>query len=146
MDEESLVPRAEVSVSVPAGSLPGPLRDAFAPADDVPPVAAQRTSQTNAAKLQSEKVVIAAPLSYAGSAARIWRLTGVVANPFARMGLGVAALILIASAWVFVTTWYLFFGLFLVPYRLLRRGQRKRKRESLQHRELISAIQTRDGS
>ena len=31
----------------------------------------------------------------------------------------------------------------LVPYRLIRRGSRKRKREALQHREVIAAIQTR---
>jgi hypothetical protein len=48
---------------VPAGSLPGPIRDAFAPADDLPPVPAQRASHTHAAKLESEKVVIAEPLS-----------------------------------------------------------------------------------
>ena len=47
-------------------------------------------------------------------------------------------------AWLFVTSWYLFFGIFLVPYRLIRRGQRKRKREALQHRETLAAITHRD--
>ena len=55
-----------------------------------------------------------------------------------------AAMILIASAWCFVTAWYLIWGLWLVPYRLIRRGSRKRKREALQHREMIAAIQSRD--
>jgi hypothetical protein len=32
----------------------------------------------------------------------------------------------------------------LVPYRLIRRGSRKRKRQALQHREMLSAIQTRN--
>jgi hypothetical protein len=115
-----------------------------APNTAPPPVVAQRTSHVNAAKLQSEKVVVGAPLSYAGSAARIWKLTGVVAQPAARFGLGAVAVVLIAFAWVFVTSWYLIFGLFLVPYRLIRRGQRKRKREALQHRETIAAISRRD--
>jgi hypothetical protein len=66
-----------------------------------------RTSQVNAAKLESEKIVLAAPLSYAGSAARIWRLTGLTANAWGRIGLGIAAILLIAWAWIFVTGWYL---------------------------------------
>lgn len=144
MPDDELIPRADLEISIERASIPGPLRDALAPGTDEPPVPAQRASNINRAKLESEKVVLSAPLSYTGSAARIWRLTGVVANPWARVGLGVAAVILIAGAWCFVTAWYLVFGLMLVPYRVLRRGQRKRKRENLQHRELLSAMQTRD--
>jgi hypothetical protein len=44
-------------------------------------------------------------------------------------------------AWIFVTAWYLVWGLLLVPYRLLRRGARKRKAEALRHREMMGAIQ-----
>jgi hypothetical protein len=136
-------PKAEVAVSVDADALPAPVRDALAPATAAPPVAAQRSSHMNAAKLESEKIVVAAPLSYAGSAGRIWKLTGISANVGARIGLAIAAIILIAGAWCFVTAWYLTWGLLLVPYRLIRRGSRKRKREALQHRELISAVQSR---
>jgi hypothetical protein len=143
-DDDRLIPRADVSVSVDADALPGPIRNALAPNVEEPPVPAQRSSHLNRSKLESEKVVIAAPLSYAGSAARIWKLTGVVPNPWARVGLGVAAVLLICCAWVFVTGWYFFFGLLLVPYRVVRRGQRKHKREALQHRELLSAIESRD--
>ena len=39
-----------------------------------------------------------------------------------------------------IVGWYLLFGLFLVPYRLLRRGARKRKSEALRHREMLGAI------
>jgi hypothetical protein len=133
-------PKAEVTVSVDADTLPTPMKDALAPATAAPPVPAQRTSHVNAAKLESEKVVLAAPLSYAGSAARIWKLTGITDNAPARVALGVAALILIIGAWCFVTAWYLVWGLLLVPYRLMRRGSRKRKRENLQHRELLTAV------
>jgi hypothetical protein len=115
-----------------------------APNTAPPPVAAQSSSHVNAAKLQSEKVVVAAPVSYAGSAARIWKLTGVAAQPAARIGLGLVAVVLVVLAWTVVTGWYVLFGILLVPYRLIRRGQRKRKREALQHRETIAAITRRD--
>ena len=141
---EDLVPKGEMKLEVDESTLPAPLRDALAPDTEPPPVAAQRASHTNAAKLESEKVVLAAPLSYAGSAARIWKLTGIIANTSGRVGLAIAAVLLIACAWIFVTAWYLTWGLLLVPYRLIRRGSRKRKREALQHREMIAAIQSRD--
>lgn len=43
--------------------------------------------------------------------------------------------------WVFVTCWYAIFGLLLVPYRLIRRSDRQRKRDALQHREILAAAQ-----
>jgi hypothetical protein len=143
---EALVPRAEVAVSVDVEGLPAPIKDALVPATGAPPVAAQRASHVNAAKLESEKVVVAAPLSYAGSAGRIWKLTGMSDAAPARVGLALVAMILIVGAWTFVTAWYLTWGLFLVPYRLIRRSSRKRKREALQHREMMSAIQSRNDS
>ena len=130
-------------MSVDAEALPAPIRNALTPDVSEPPVSAQRSSHVNAAKLESEKVVLAAPLSYAGSAARIWKLTGISSNVWARIALAIAAILLIVGAWGFVTVWYLIWGLLLVPYRLIRRGSRKRKREALQHREVIAAIQTR---
>jgi hypothetical protein len=132
-------PKAEIAVTVDAAQVPQPVREALAA-----PVKAQRMTGVHAGQLESEKVVIAAPLSYAGSAGRLWKLTGVTDNMPARVGLGLLALLLIAFAWLVVTGWYVFFGLLLLPYRLIRRGQRKRKRESLQHREMIAAIKDRD--
>jgi hypothetical protein len=35
----------------------------------------------------------------------------------------------------------LIFGLWLVPYRLLRRGARKRKAEAKRHRELLATLE-----
>jgi hypothetical protein len=120
-----------------ADALPAPIKDALVPATAAPPVAAQ---------LESEKVVVAAPLSYAGSAGRIWKLTGMSEAAPVRIGLALIAIILILGAWAFVTAWYLTWGLLLVPYRLIRRGSRKRKREALQHREMLAAIQSRNDS
>ena len=98
----------------------------------------------HAAKLESEKVVVAAPLSLAGSAARIWKLTGCTTNPYGRIGLGVLAILLIAFAWSGVLVWYMTWGIVLVPYRLIRRGSRKRKRQALQHREMLAALGDRN--
>jgi hypothetical protein len=141
---EEIVPKAEVAVTVDPETLPAPVKDALVPGTGAPPVPAQRASHVNAAKLESEKIVVAAPLSYAGSAARIWKLTGVSDNAAGRVVLALAAILLIAGAWSFVTAWYLVWGIFLVPYRLIRRGSRKRKREALQHREMLAAINGRD--
>lgn len=78
-------------------------------------------------------------MSFHGSAVRIWRLTsgseGVV-----KFALGTLAVTLILCAWTLVLCWYILFGLLLVPYRLIRRGSRKRKQQALQHREMLAAI------
>jgi hypothetical protein len=90
-------------------------------------------------KFRSEQVVVSAPLSFAGSAQRIWRLTDQDA-PALKYGLIPVALVLIACAWTVVIFWYCFFGLLLVPYRLIRRGNRKDKVRAMQHREQLEAL------
>jgi hypothetical protein len=50
-------------------------------------------------------------------------------------------IVLVVVVWLLVTVWYLTWGFALVPYRLLRRGARKRKAEALRHREILGAIQ-----
>jgi hypothetical protein len=92
---------------------------------------------TTPARLSSEEVVISAPMSFTGSAQRL----PVAESTAPRVGLVVVALLLIVLAWSVVLSWYLFFGLLLVPYRLLRRGSRKRRRQALQHRELLATMQ-----
>lgn len=91
-------------------------------------------------RLASERVVVQAPMSFVGSAARIWKLTD--AGPPAMKAATVPiAVMLVLLAWCVVCCWYLVFGLFLVPYRLLRRGSRKRKRDTLRHQETLRAIE-----
>lgn len=116
---------------------------AHLPPVESPPVAAQPHAPSQASKLQSEKVVVAAPLSFAGSAARIWKLVRLRPEPAARAGLGILAVLLIVVAWTCVLAWYAIFGLLLVPYRMVRRGSRQRKRQALQHREMMAAVQGR---
>lgn len=93
-------------------------------------------------KLQSEKIILASPLSFIGSAKRIWHMTEtggalkIVAIPM--------AIILIVFAWVIVSIWYviiyIIFGVLCIPYRLLRRSDRKQKQEKLRHREILDTI------
>ena len=94
-------------------------------------------------KLASEKVVISAPFSFAGSAQRIWKMTN-VDNPFLKFILALIAIVFIMFAWMFVACWYfvmyVLFGILFIPWRLLRRGSRKRKQERLRHREVLDAI------
>jgi hypothetical protein len=99
------------------------------------------TSSTAPARLASEDVIINAPMSYVGSAQRIMRLRRRAEGGSKLAAITVVAILLILVAWAFVTAWYLIWGLWLVPYRLLRRGARKRKAEAIRHRELMGTIQ-----
>ena len=97
-------------------------------------------------KLSSEKVVVAAPMSFVGSAQRIWKIAD-VSNAALKWLLCVpGVLVLISVAWTVIACWYLIFGLWLVPYRLLRRSARKNKRDKLRHQEVLTAIEKRESN
>lgn len=85
----------------------------------------------------SEKIVIEAPMSYAGSRKRIMGLSDNLAIKL----LLLVPLVLIA--WCFVFVWYLIFGILVFPYRLIRRGSRKQKKADAQHREILEALNRR---
>lgn len=95
-------------------------------------------------RLASEDVIINAPMSYTGSAQRITRLRRRGRSTPALVALTVLAIVLVVFAWVAVTGWYLvsfvLLGLITIPYRLLRRGARKRKAEARRHREVLDAM------
>jgi len=93
------------------------------------------------ARLASEDVIISAPMSYAGSAQRIFRLRRRAHTQQALVTVTAVVIVLVILVWVLVTVWYLTWGILLVPYRLLRRGARKRTAEMIRHRELLGAIQ-----
>lgn len=82
----------------------------------------------------SESVILEAPMSFAGSARRIWRWSS---NALVQW---LILLPVVLMAWVCVTLWYVVFGLWLVPYRLVRRSQRKHRREELRHAETLEAL------
>jgi len=97
-----------------------------------------------AASLASERVIINAPMSFAGAAQRTFRLAGRPSQTWVKwlLRLTVAPLML-APWWAFVLAWYLAFSVLLIPYRVLRRGARKRKKEALRHREMLAAIEAK---
>jgi hypothetical protein len=80
-------------------------------------------------QLASEQVVVEAPMSYTGSARRLWRKYRGIRRPVAPIA--------IVLAWVVVTAWYVVFGVLVIPYRLLRRGHRKERRAQLRHQEAL---------
>jgi hypothetical protein len=99
------------------------------------------TSTQPPTRLASEDVIINAPMSYAGSAQRIMRIRRRAPAGWKLAAITLLAIVFVLAVWFCVTLWYIFWGLWLVPYRLLRRGSRKRKAEAMRHRELMGTIQ-----
>ncbi|MHB8513152.1 MAG: hypothetical protein ACYDCC_13365 [Actinomycetota bacterium] len=100
------------------------VRTRVAPAVPLPPLARQAGLVPTANDVVIDKRTYAAPMSYVGSARRIIsfaRKNGAAGTVF--------AIIAIPLAWSVMSAWYLLifgvFGIFVIPYRLLRRGQRK---------------------
>ena len=88
--------------------------------------------------LDSEKIIVSAPMSFTGAAKRAWKLTRIGSGPWPKVGTVPLAIILIALWWVVICVWYVVFSLLLVPYRLIRRVSRKRKVEEQRHREQLA--------
>lgn len=97
--------------------------------------------------LQSEQVIISSPLSFAGSAQRIWKMTSSDNNVIRWLLLVPIAVLLILTIWSIVVVWYVIifglFGIFVIPFRLWRRSVRKTKRDEIRHRELLEQIHSR---
>ena len=87
----------------------------------------------------SDNIIIQSPTSFVGSARRIWLLTQ-LGRPLLKVVTIPTALLLTAVAWVLCAVWLVFFGVLLVPWRLLRRGSRKRKQEARRHAEMTALI------
>jgi hypothetical protein len=92
-------------------------------------------------ELGSERVILSSPMSFSGSAARIWRITQTKNEWLHWLLLIPLALTLVFFAWCIILCWYCLFGILLVPWRLFRRGQRKEKRDALQHKELLAQLE-----
>ena len=99
---------------------------------------------------RSEDIIINAPMSFAGAAQRSFRLRRLRGGPpwlqvVELVFTTTLAIMLVLSWWFVIAGWYVVFGLLLVPYRLLRRGSRKRKQEALRHREMMAAMERKAG-
>ena len=97
----------------------------------------------------SEDVIINGPMSFVGAWQRSFRLARLLPWPAVRWVTWPLILLLVAAWWLLIAAWYvLVFSwawILLIPYRLLRRGSRKRKMEARRHRELMSAVKKNDG-
>jgi len=93
---------------------------------------------------QSESIVIQSPMSFVGSARRAWKLTGLGPQPWSKIATVPLALAITAMWWIVCLVWLIIFGLFMLPWRLLRRGQRRRKQDAARHREMLAALAGRD--
>ena len=95
-------------------------------------------------KLASEKVVLSSPMSFSGSAARLWRVTQNNNAWLKWLVLAPVIAIVIFVSWTIVAIWYVImyvlFGIFFIPWRLFRRSHRKNKKLELQHREVLEHI------
>lgn len=123
-----------------AGAGLAPRQPAWQPPALPPEPSARPERHRPVQPLASERVVVAAPMSFPGSAGRLARLPAPIASPYWKAAAWAVVAVLILAAWMVVLCWYLAFGLLLVPYRVVRRGQRNRKVERLRHREITSRL------
>ena len=96
--------------------------------------------------LPSEEVILAAPWSWAGATRRIWRLWRPPIDTSAgwgKAGRWTGLWTLLVLAWLGVALWYaLLASLGLVPlavlitFRIVRRTQRRGRRNALRHAEI----------
>jgi hypothetical protein len=94
--------------------------------------------------MTSSEMRLAPISSFAGSAERIWPLTR-HDNPWLRYVLIIPGVVLlIVAAWLVVAGYYLvmygIFGFLFLPWRIVRRGNRKRKIERTRHEEVLAAL------
>lgn len=92
--------------------------------------------------LPSATMSVAAPMSFTGSLHRLRAALWSRRTTTFRRFVGWWALpVAVIAVWTLVAMWYLLWGFWLVPYRLLRRSQRTRKLHEQRHREVLAAIQ-----
>jgi len=93
--------------------------------------------------LGSEDVVLDAPMSFTGMTKRTLRYTRRhPAHRWWSKTLDTTAVVLwLTLAYAAILCWYCIFGLWLVPYRLIRRSQRRDEQRRRQHAELLAGTQ-----
>ncbi len=98
--------------------------------------------------LGSERVVTSSPFTYSGSYRRIRNKVASVSNPAVKWVLAVpVAVLAVLAMWAVATVvWILSACLFFVsvPWKMMRRGSRKRRRDDLRHEELLEAARPRE--
>jgi uncharacterized membrane-anchored protein len=90
--------------------------------------------------MEASRTVVAAPMSFAGALGRTTNLLWHGRPPAVKVFAVLAVPSIVFFWWGAIVVWYAAFGLILAPYRLVRRGSRKRKREGRMHQETLQAI------
>jgi len=90
--------------------------------------------------MDASRTVVAAPMSFAGATGRTTGLLWHGRPTTVEVPTVVAVPSILVLRWSAIVVWYGAFGLLLVPYRLLHRGSRRRKREARMHEETLQAI------
>lgn len=92
--------------------------------------------------LYSEDVILDAPMSFTGCTKRTLRFMSAhrPANPWWNALAVIAGVVFLLFAYAAIAAWYLMFGLLLVPYRLIRRSQRRDEQRRRQHAELLAQM------
>lgn len=94
-------------------------------------------------KLASERIVTSSPLTYSGSYRRIANRVGEVDSTALKWAVAVPlAVLAVLAMWVVASVvWLLTLSLLFVslPWKLLRRGSRKRKLAEARHREALES-------
>jgi hypothetical protein len=95
--------------------------------------------------LGSEQVILDAPMSFTGCTKRTLRFARAhKCQRWWSKTLAVPGLVLwLTLAYAVILCWYAVFGIWLVPYRLVRRSQRRDEQRRREHAELLAGQQLR---
>ena len=95
--------------------------------------------------MSKKREILSAPMSFAGSLARTQNWLWHDKETWFKISIGWWAVGTVVGAWwSAIAMWYVIFGLWLVPYRLIRRGSRKKKRQDRQHQEILDALKNKN--
>ena len=87
------------------------------------------------------RVAVASPMSFSGSTARTMNLLWHDRPVALKIAVSSWLIpVILICWWALDLVWYCLFGILLIPYRILRRGSRKRKREGRMYDELLDAL------
>ncbi len=85
---------------------------------------------------KSDNIVTQAPLSFTGAYKRIMN----IGESQAHLLWKIPAIFI---AWSIIISWYFTFTFMLIPFRIMRRNQRKQKLEQKRHQELLKELKKR---
>ena len=91
--------------------------------------------------MSEKRIVVSAPMSLNGAYLRTINFFWADKPLWFKASLGwVLVPGILVIWWTVIAIWYWVFGLLLAPYRLVRRGGRKRKAEERRHQEILQAM------